>query len=252
MPASQAASVPASPPAPAPRSPPRRPRAAIQRQIHLAGASQPEAEADPPRSSSEPCFSSDATLSSFSQPHASKEMASTRGDGFDAWGSQPPLSELSDLDLNSQVPAAEEFPGIGLYGAVLQGDGVDLFSGRSMGSGLPPNRPQRAGVGDAWATPATPYARQVNFVACMALHNFIRESRIADREFDACNVDENYNPMPSSSASTWPEDEPLIEDINMNAFRDQLAGALFKRRERIIIIDVEERGSSGSGSGGGA
>ncbi|KXG36389.2 hypothetical protein SORBI_3002G325700, partial [Sorghum bicolor] len=42
-------------------------------------------------------------------------------------------------------------------------DGVDLFSGRSMGSGLPPNRPQRAGVGDAWATPATPYARQVNF-----------------------------------------------------------------------------------------
>ncbi|XP_021308284.1 vegetative cell wall protein gp1-like [Sorghum bicolor] len=100
-PASQAASVPASPPAPAPRSPPRRPRAAIQRQIHLAGASQPEAEADPPRSSSEPCFSSDATLSSFSQPHASKEMASTRGDGFDAWGSQPPLSELSDLDLNS-------------------------------------------------------------------------------------------------------------------------------------------------------
>ena len=90
-------------------------------------------------------------------------MASTRGDGFDAWGSQPPLSELPDLDLNSQVPAAEEFPGIGLYGAVLQGDGVDLFSGRSMGSGLPPNRPQRAGVGDAWATPGTPYARQVNF-----------------------------------------------------------------------------------------
>jgi len=33
--------------------------------------------------------------------------------------------------------------------------------------------------------------------------------------------------MPSSSASTWPEDEPLDEDINMNAFRDQLAGALF-------------------------
>ena len=64
-------------------------------------------------------------------------------------------------------------------------------------------------------------------VACMALHNFIRESRIADREFDACDADENYNPMPSSSASAWPEDEPLVEDVNMNAFRDELAHALF-------------------------
>jgi hypothetical protein len=64
-------------------------------------------------------------------------------------------------------------------------------------------------------------------VACMALHNFIRESRITDREFDACDADENYNPMPSSSTSAWPEDEPLVEYINMNAFRDELADALF-------------------------
>ncbi|WVZ86523.1 hypothetical protein U9M48_033285 [Paspalum notatum var. saurae] len=64
-------------------------------------------------------------------------------------------------------------------------------------------------------------------VACMALHNFIRDSRIADREFDACDADGNYNPMPSSSSSTWPEDEPLVEDVNMNAFRDELAHALF-------------------------
>jgi len=64
-------------------------------------------------------------------------------------------------------------------------------------------------------------------VACMALHNFIRENRITDREFDACDADENYNPMPCSSASAWPEDEPLVEDINMNAFRDELAHALF-------------------------
>jgi len=64
-------------------------------------------------------------------------------------------------------------------------------------------------------------------VACMALHNFIQESRIADREFDACDADENYNPMPSSSASAWSEDEPFVEDINMNAFRDELADTLF-------------------------
>jgi len=33
--------------------------------------------------------------------------------------------------------------------------------------------------------------------------------------------------MPSSSASGWPEDEPLVEDTNMNAFCDELVHALF-------------------------
>ena len=64
-------------------------------------------------------------------------------------------------------------------------------------------------------------------VACMALHNFIRESKIADWEFGACDADENYRPMSSSSASRWPEDEPLVEDTNMNEFGDELAHALF-------------------------
>ena len=64
-------------------------------------------------------------------------------------------------------------------------------------------------------------------VACMALHNFIWESRIADIEFDACDADENYNSMPSSSASGWPEDGPLVEDTNMNDFCDELVHALF-------------------------
>ena len=48
-----------------------------------------------------------------------------------------------------------------------------------------------------------------------------------DREFGACDADENYMPMPSSSDSDWPEDEPLVEDTNMNEFRDELAHALF-------------------------
>lgn len=76
--------------------------------------------------------------------------------------------------------------------------------------------------------PNFPKAKQTRIiVACMALHNFIRESRIADREFDACDEDENYNPMPSLVASEWPADEPLVEDAHMNAFRDELAQALF-------------------------
>jgi len=56
-------------------------------------------------------------------------------------------------------------------------------------------------------------------VACMALHNFIRESRIADREFAKCDADANYLPMPIPSQSEWPEDEPLVEDSDMNEFR---------------------------------
>jgi hypothetical protein len=76
--------------------------------------------------------------------------------------------------------------------------------------------------------PTFPEEKQTRIiVACMALHNFIRESRIADREFDACDADENYNPMPPPPASTWPQDEPVVEDVNMNVFRDQLANALF-------------------------
>jgi hypothetical protein len=65
-------------------------------------------------------------------------------------------------------------------------------------------------------------------VACMALHNFIRDSRIADREFARCDANENYFPMPpSSSQDNWSEDEPLIEDTDMNEFREELASALF-------------------------
>jgi len=50
--------------------------------------------------------------------------------------------------------------------------------------------------------PSFPENKQARIIiARMALHSFIQESRIADREFDACDADENYNPMPSSSAS---------------------------------------------------
>jgi len=77
--------------------------------------------------------------------------------------------------------------------------------------------------------PKFPHGKQTRIiVACMALHNFIRDSRIADREFEMCDADANYFPMPpSSSEDNWPEDEPLIEDNNMNAFREELAHALY-------------------------
>lgn len=86
-------------------------------------------------------------------------------DGFDAWGSQPSLNDhgIADLDLNSQAPTAEGFPGLGLYRTDLQGDADELLPGRVRGSSLPPYRPPPARPEDVWANPAAPYTRKLNF-----------------------------------------------------------------------------------------
>jgi hypothetical protein len=59
---------------------------------------------------------------------------------------------------------------------------------------------------------------------------FIISFEIAELQienFAKCDADANYLPPPVSSQSEWPEDEPLVEDSNMNNFRDELAHALF-------------------------
>ena len=61
----------------------------------------------------------------------------------------------------------------------------------------------------------------------MALHNFIRESRIADKEFDACDADPNYSPLENDNDPSWPSDEPIVDNISMNTYRDEMAHALF-------------------------
>jgi len=92
------------------------------------------------------------------------------GDGFDDSGSQtsangPARALAAGFDLNSEAPAGEGFPGLGLYGSILQGDDDEILPGRDRGSGLPPYRPPRAGAGagDGRATSAQPFARQLNF-----------------------------------------------------------------------------------------
>jgi len=79
--------------------------------------------------------------------------------------------------------------------------------------------------------PKFPIAKQARIiVACMAIHNFIRESRLADRDFDLCDNDENHAPLDSGDdyePYSDEEDEYLPEDSNINAFRDQIANALF-------------------------
>jgi hypothetical protein len=76
--------------------------------------------------------------------------------------------------------------------------------------------------------PRCPERKQTRIiVACVALHNFIRDSRIGDRDFQRCDADANYDPMPNHGDPSWRNDEPLVEDANMNVFHDELASALF-------------------------
>jgi len=63
-------------------------------------------------------------------------------------------------------------------------------------------------------------------LACMALHNFIRESAMADADFERCDNDENFMPIPTVSSSQENGDE----EQGMNEFRDSIATALFNMR----------------------
>jgi hypothetical protein len=77
--------------------------------------------------------------------------------------SSSPAMDGDGFDLNSEASAGEGFPGLGLYGSILQGDDDEILPGRDRGSGLPPYRPPHAGAGDGRATLAQPFARQLNF-----------------------------------------------------------------------------------------
>jgi hypothetical protein len=75
--------------------------------------------------------------------------------------------------------------------------------------------------------PSYPMLKQSKIIhACMALHNFIRDSKIADELFDQCDRDEDYMPIPSTHNASGLGDE----EGAMNDFRDQIANALFARR----------------------
>lgn len=82
--------------------------------------------------------------------------------------------------------------------------------------------------------PSYPLNKQSKIIlASMALHNFIRESNMRDQDFDMCDQDEEYMPMPATAASQASGATNLLgdEDIDMNAFRDAIANALFHNEE---------------------
>ena len=81
--------------------------------------------------------------------------------------------------------------------------------------------------------PKYPMPKQSQIIiACIALHNFIRESDIEDEDFRRFDMDEEYLPEGHEAhyvAEENQEQGTMAEDVNMNAFRDAIAHALFHK-----------------------
>nr|XP_034591814.1 protein ALP1-like [Setaria viridis] len=78
--------------------------------------------------------------------------------------------------------------------------------------------------------PSFPMHKQSKIiVACMALHNFIRENDMADTAFSMYDMDENFVPLneQSNCEGQATNTQGGEEDCNMNAFRDELARGLY-------------------------
>jgi hypothetical protein len=68
------------------------------------------------------------------------------------------------------------------------------------------------------------YKQSQIIVACMALHNFIRASGIVVRNFEHCDLDENYVPPETSTSQPHARQAPAREEYAyMNAFCDKIA-----------------------------
>jgi hypothetical protein len=68
-------------------------------------------------------------------------------------------------------------------------------------------------------------------IACMALHNFFRDSFMSDDDFNLCDQDENYVPLSGASSSQLGTSTARKggEHKTMNEFRDWIANGLFAR-----------------------
>jgi hypothetical protein len=78
--------------------------------------------------------------------------------------------------------------------------------------------------------PSYPMTKQsLITMACMAIHNFIRESALADEEFDMCDRDENYMPMVEENRRRRRATHQADEDEHMNQFREWIANGLLSR-----------------------
>ena len=65
-------------------------------------------------------------------------------------------------------------------------------------------------------------------IACMALHNFIRDSKLRDKVFDKCDADDEYVPPVLRREVAPTQTDPVEEEENeesMNNIRTRIADA---------------------------
>jgi hypothetical protein len=75
-----------------------------------------------------------------------------------------------------------------------------------------------------------PRNRKKIIVACIALHNYIRDTKLREKEFDRCDADENC---------IAPRATPVLHDrapyslniVNMKDVHDRIANAFYQMRE---------------------
>ena len=71
-------------------------------------------------------------------------------------------------------------------------------------------------------------------IACMALHNFIRDSNLHDKEFEKCDADEDYlvgtTPTEAAAETQGEENHDVENEETMNSIRARIADALFLAR----------------------
>ena len=80
--------------------------------------------------------------------------------------------------------------------------------------------------------PSYPQQKQSKIiVACIALHNFIRESQLADIDFDKCDQDENYVPL-SMPTTTTNDSTNEMDSAAMNQFRAWVADGLWSLKQQ--------------------
>ncbi|XP_024313841.1 protein ALP1-like [Brachypodium distachyon] len=81
------------------------------------------------------------------------------------------------------------------------------------------------------AVPSYPPRKQARIIiACMALHNFIRDSNLYDYHFARCDDDEDYMP-PGHVVNTSGGSYVGSSNATMDATRDRIADALMAARE---------------------
>jgi hypothetical protein len=74
--------------------------------------------------------------------------------------------------------------------------------------------------------PSYPMKKQAKIIlACMALHNFIRDNHLNDDLFDMCGKDENFVRSHEDATSSHSQLYGQ-EESDMNALRDSIADAL--------------------------